>query len=138
MMNKNLFMFIVVGVGFLYFITNFIGDIQKKDDRFSNSEYNQEHKFDEYQMVDSIGQEILNLSNVDEATQIASWNASSLKQEWLLLFPDFSDLKYFIKERLRGKAIQDKLINLVNKVESQYFSGAINAEQAKLMLDSLK
>ena len=27
-MDKSLFIFILIGVGFLYFITNFVGDIQ--------------------------------------------------------------------------------------------------------------
>ena len=129
--------FIAVGIGFLYFITNFIGEIQEEDN-LQNSEYKVKHKYDAYQNVDSIGQEILDVTGASSSVQVAAWNASVLKKDFLLLFPDFSEMKIFVNERVRGKAVQVKLINSVNDVEDKYFSGAMNAEQAKRSLDTLK
>ena len=129
--------FIAVGIGFLYFITNFIGEIQEEDN-LQNSEYKAKHKYDAYQNVDSIGQEILDVTGASSSVQVAAWNASVLKKDFLLLFPDFSEMKIFVNERVRGKAVQVKLINSVNDVEDKYFSGAMNAEQAKRSLDTLK
>ncbi len=40
-MDKSLFFFILIGVGFLYFITQFVGDIQE-DEKFQNEEYRAE------------------------------------------------------------------------------------------------
>ena len=129
--------FIAVGIGFLYFITSFIGDIQE-DDNLQNSEYKEKHKYDAYQTVDSIGQEILDVTGADVSVQVAAWNASILKTDFLMLFPDFSEMKVFVNERVRGKALQKRLSNSVNDAEDKYFSGVMNAEQAKRALGTLK
>lgn len=136
-MDKSLFFFILIGVGFLYVITNFVGDIQQ-DEKFQNEEYVQKHQYDQYQSVDSIGREILDMTDTPESIQVQAWNNSKLKTEFLELFPDFSEMKIFVKERLRGEILQAKLIASIDSVESQYFSGKMNAEQAKRELSLLK
>ena len=134
-MDKSLLIFIAIGLGFLYFITSFVGEIQEADDKYQNVEYQQKHKYDQYQGVDSIGQEILDLSGTDAATQISAWKESRLKEELLALFPDFDAMKKFAKERTRGEALQAKLFKMLDDVEGKYFSGTMNAEQAKRALD---
>jgi len=136
-MDKSLFFFILIGIGFLYVITNFVGDIQK-DEKFQNEEYVQKHQYDQYQSVDSIGREILDMTDTPVSIQVQAWNNSKLKTEFLELFPDFSEMKIFVKERLRGELLQAKLIASIDSVESQYFSGKMNAEQAKRELSLLK
>lgn len=136
-MDKSLFFFVLIGVGFLYFITNFVGDIQE-DDKFQNEEYKQKHQYDQYQSVDSIGREILDTTDAPVSTQVQAWNNSKLKTEFLTLFPDFSEMKIFVKERVRGDALQAKITNSIDDVESQYLSGEMNAEQAKRSLGLLK
>jgi len=137
-MDKSFFFFIAVGIGFLYFVTNFVGDIQEKDDRFKNEAYVQKHKYDSYNSIDSVGQSILNLLGTDEATQVAAWNDSELKNEFIELFPDFEDMKNFIKDRIIGEALQKKLSAQVKDVEDKFFAGSITTEQAKLELSTLK
>jgi len=136
-MDKSLFIFILIGVGFLYFITNFVGDIQQ-DEKFQSEEYKQKHQYDQYHSVDSIGREILDMTGAPVSTQVQAWNNSALKTEFIALFPDFSDMKMFINERVRGEALKAKLIGSVDQVESKYFSGAMNAEDAKRELSMLK
>ena len=136
-MDKSLFFFIVIGIGFLYFITNFVGDIQE-DEKFQSEEYKQKHQYEQYKSVDSIGREILDLTDAPVNIQVQAWNNSNLKTEFLELFPDFSEMKIFVKERLRGEVLQVKLIASIDSVESQYFSGKMNAEQAKRELSLLK
>lgn len=136
-MDKSLFIFILIGVGFLYFITNFVGDIQQ-DDKFQSEEYKQKHQYDQYKSVDSIGREILDMTGAPIGTQVQAWNNSALKTEFIALFPDFSDMKLFINERVRGEALKAKLTSSVDDVESKYFSGAMNAEDAKRELSVLK
>ncbi len=137
-MDKSLLIFIAIGVGFLYFITSFIGDIQEEDDQYQNTGYKLEHKYDQYRSVDSIGQEILVFTDTDVTTQIAAWQSSGLKKEFLDLFPDYSEMKKFVKDRTRGDALQDKILKTLDSVESKFFSGTLNAEQAKQALDLLK
>ena len=137
-MDKSLFIFILIGVGFLYFITNFVGDIQEEDDRYQNTEYQAKHKYDKYYTTDSIGQEILDLTNASPAEQVEAWNESRLKEEFLALYPDFSEMKHYVKDRIRGDAVKQKLLTHIDEVEGKFFSGEIDSEQAKRLLSTLR
>jgi hypothetical protein len=136
-MDKSLMIFIAIGIGFLYFITNFVGDIQQEDN-LQNSEYKEKHKYDAYQTVDSIGREILDVTDASASMQAEAWNSSHLKEEFLTLFPDFSEMKIFAQERVRGTALQENLTQAIDDAEDKYFSGALDAEGAKRALSSLK
>jgi len=136
-MDKSLLIFIAIGLGFLYFVTNFIGDIQEKDERLTNSAYQSEHVYDQYQTTDSIGQSILDVSQADETIQLKAWHASSLKQEFLTLFPNYSEMKKFVKERTRGNVLHETIFKTLDEVKNKFFSGAMNSEKAKHKLDSL-
>ncbi len=129
--------FIAIGVGFLYFITNFVGDIQQEDN-LQNNEYKEKHQYDAYKSQDSIGREILDVTDASGSVQVGAWNSSPLKEEFLTLFPDFSEMKIFIKERVRGAGLQEKLIHAVDDVEHKYFSGSLDAEGVKRTLKSLQ
>ena len=137
-MDKSLMFFIAIGIGFLYFVTTFVGDIQAEDEAYHNNDYNQEHIYDQYQTVDSIGQGILDLTGADAKTQLGAWNNSMLKDEFLENFPNFDEMKHFVNDRIRGKLLQDKLNNTINTIEDKFFSGTITAEEAKRELSSLK
>jgi len=130
--------FIAVGIGFFYVVTTYVGDIQKEDDRLQNTGYEQEHRFDQYYTEDSIGEKILDVTLADPQTQVAAWNNSSLKKEYLELFPDFDTMRTFIKNRVRGKVLVDKLNRQIKDVEDKFFSGTIDAEAAKRTLGQLK
>ncbi len=137
-MDKSLMVFIAIGIGFLYFITSFIGDIQAEDDKYANQAYTDEHKYDAFQSTDSIGRSILDVTGQTDIVQLGAWNASALKEDFLLLFPNFEDMKVFAKERLRGEVLRKKLLKTIKSVEDQYFSGTLNTEGAMRMLGTLK
>jgi hypothetical protein len=137
-MDKSLLIFIAIGLGALYLVTNFINDIQEEDDTYKSNDYVIAHKYDQYHKVDSIGQDILIFDTADFKTQVDAWQASDLKQEFLGLFPDYTEMKKFVKARIRGEALQAKLLKTIESVEGKFFSGNVNVEQAKQMLDLLK
>jgi len=137
-MDKSFLVFIVIGIGFLYFITSFVGDIQEDDEKYRNNAYVQEHRYDKYQKVDSVGRNILNLLGTNVGTQVAAWNETALKDEYIALFPDFGEMKNFVKERIKGDALSAKLLKKTSTVEDKFFSGAITAEEAKQELSVLK
>ncbi|RLA71439.1 MAG: hypothetical protein DRG09_00250 [Epsilonproteobacteria bacterium] len=136
-MDKSFMMFIAIGIGFLYFVTNFVGELQE-DDSLQNSEYTEKHKYDAYQSADSIGREILDMTGASASVQVAAWNKSKLKDEFLMLFPDFSEMKIFAQERVRGTVLQEKISQSIDNVENEYFSGTLNTEGAKRALGTLK
>jgi uncharacterized protein YpmS len=137
-MDKSLIMFIAVGIAFLYFVTNFVGDIQKEDEVFQSSDYKEKHKYNQYYTTDSIGQDIIDVTLADPKTQLEAWNRSQVKNEFLELFPDFDTMKAFIKNRVRGEELIRKLTGKVNEVEDKFFSGTMNAEQAQRALEHIK
>ena len=61
--------------------------------------------------------------------QMDAWNASLLKKEFLDIFPDFSGMKTFSEERVRGNALKSKLNSTLDNVESAYFSGAMKPRE---------
>ena len=137
-MDKSLMIFIAIGIGFFYFVTTFVGDIQKEDEVYRNDGYNQEHIYDQYQSEDSIGQSVLDVTGAPAATQMSAWNSSLLKDEFLMLFPNFSAMTEFVEGRVRGDILKNKLLQTISTVEDSFFSGTMNAEQAKKKLGSLK
>ena len=137
-MDKSFLVYLFVGLGFIYLITHYVGDIQEDDNRYQNSEYTLKHKYDSYKSLDSIGREILNVSGADTKTQIGAWNEGSLKQEFLDLYPDFSLMKDFVKNRVSGEPLKSKLLKLIDTTETKFFSGSLTPEQAKYELKSFK
>lgn len=137
-MDKSLIIFIVIGMGFMYFITSFVGDIQAEDEAYRNDDYNNERKYNKYKAIDSVGQDILDLSGADEKTQVSAWNNSILKDEFLELFPDFDAMKYFVNDRLKGDLLVLKLNTKISAIEDMFFSGTITARDAKQELGNLK
>ena len=121
-MDKSLLALIAIGIGFFYVVTTFVKDIQKDDKVFRNSEYEQQHKYDEYMTTDSIGQPILDVTLADVKTQVAAWNQSKLRQEFLTFFPDFDAMREFVKNRVRGEALLKKLNSQINSVEDKFLT----------------
>ena len=136
-MDKSLMIFILVGIAGIYFVTNFVGDIQREDEVFRNEGYNEKNKYNQYKAVDSIGREVLDVTDAPVSVQLNAWNSSALKQEFLNIFPDFSGMQVFIEERVRGTALKAKLKSTVESVEHAYFSGTMSAEDAKRKLGNL-
>jgi hypothetical protein len=137
-MDKSFLLYVLVGLGFIYLITQYVGDIQEEDERYRNSEYEQKHKYDTYKSIDSVGRQVLNVVDADAQTQIAAWNEGTLKQEFLDLYPDFALMKDFVNNRVRGEPIKTKLLKLIDETESKFFSGEYSAEQAQAALKKLK
>jgi len=137
-MDKSFMIFMALGVGGLYYVTNTVTDIQEGEPALQSEEYKEKHKFEKYQTVDSIGQDILDVTDVPLQEQIEAWNNTPLKRECLSLFPDFGEIKLFVKERLRGDGLKSYLTNAISKIEADFFSGKINAEDAQRRLDRIQ
>ena len=135
-MDKTLIVFLIIGAGFFYFVMNLVNETNSEDDKYLNT-MSQQEQYAKYQKVDSIGQEILDVTLADPVTQLKVWNASQIKQEFLELFPDFDTMRGFVKNRVRGENLVQKLTQKINETEDKFFSGSIDTEQAKRMLDKL-
>ena len=138
MMDKSFFVFVAMGAGFLYVITTFVGDIQKEDDKGYQYNKQQSAKYAKYKTVDSVGQEVVDVAGASDSVQIDVWNHSELKDEFIKLFPNFEEMKFFIKDRIVGKGLQDKLLKSLDEIEDGVISGVMSVKQAKIKLSLLK
>jgi len=88
--------------------------------------------------LDSSGNEILELStfSLDEKKRL--WSESSLKEEMIELFPDFSEIKYFIENRIEDDgSFKNELLAHVEDVQENYLGGGVTGRKAKIMLSNL-
>ena len=137
MMDKNLLIFIAVGLVFMYFVTNFVNELQQEDEQLQSTGYQKKHSIDQFMKQDSIGQDILDVEGESAEVQVAAWNQSKLKHALIGYFPDFDTMKLFAKERVRGEILRNRLHQHIDSVEKRFFSGEIDAEKAKKELETL-
>jgi hypothetical protein len=135
-MDKSFLIFLIIGVGFFYFVINVVKETDTDTEKIHSTSYQQE-QYAKYHKTDSIGQDILDVTLADPATQLKVWNSSALKAELLDIFPDFDTMKGFVQNRVRGEPLVRKLTQKINEVEDKFFSGTINSEQAKQALEQL-
>jgi len=87
--------------------------------------------------VNSSGNEVLILNKHSLVKQKELWNKSGLKEDMLELFPDFSEIKYFINEHIEDDgSFKNELLGHVKKVEVKYISGTLTGRKAKVMLSN--
>jgi len=131
-LDKGLLIFIAIGVIAIYFITSFVDTIQD-DERYQNSGYseNSKDKDTQYQSTNSIGDIVLDVSSADAKTQIIVWNRSDIKREFLTNFPNFSNMRAFIEDKVVGDILQQKLREAIDTVEDKFVSGEIKVDEAK-------
>lgn len=137
-MDKSFFVYIMIGFVFYYVVTTFVGGIQKEDEEYLHNKYGQEKDYTQYNKVDSVGRETLNVMGADEKTQLQAWHKSRVKKEILALFPNYDEMKSEISQRVIGERLKKKLLKHIAKVEQAFFSGELSVEQAKHALDSLE
>ena len=136
-MDKSFIVFVAVGIGFYYLITNFVGDMEKDDGYPTTTMEQEEHKYDKYMSYDSIGRTILIVDGLDRKTQLEAWRHSSIRDDFLSFYPEFDEMETVIKERVMTKDLQSYLLEKTQKVERDFLSGSIDSETAKRELTNL-
>jgi len=85
--------------------------------------------------VDVNGREVLQLQTLSMQEKKNLWNHSTLKNDMLALFPDFSEIDYFINNQVEDDGLfKQELLDHINHVEEEYIGGSISEEQAKASL----
>jgi len=138
-MNKTVIFF---GVGIFLIITWLVGFIKQL-----NEDVDVSYGFNEKVIVtgdmknyrlDSSGNEILELDKLSLQEKKKLWNNSTLKEEMILVFPNFEEIKYFIKNRIEDDgSFQHLLLTHVEDVENNYIAGEMTGNRAKSMLSNL-
>jgi len=85
--------------------------------------------------VDVNGRDVLQLDTLSMQEKKNLWNRSTLKEDMLVLFPDFSEMHYFINNQVEDDGhFKQELLEHLNGVEEEYIGGTLSEEQAKRAL----
>jgi hypothetical protein len=136
-MDKPFVVYVATGLGFMYLLTNFITEIEKDEGYPTIQEEPNDEKYAKYIKYDSIGRPILDVKNLTINIQKEAWNHSSLKKDFLSFYPDYDEMKKYIKERVVGEKFQNYLLQNISKIEKDFLLGKINSDKALLRLKSL-
>ena len=134
-MSQGLIIFIAIGAILSYILVGFIGDLQDEDDKLITQEKLIAKEDMTFHQKDVIGQTILVFSNDSCEKKIGVWKRSPLHQEFMDFFPNFSEMKAFVNDRIVDADFQQRLTKKVDEIEDAFFSGEITQEQAKEKLD---
>jgi len=137
-MDKAFLFYVLLGLGFLYVITHYVGEIQAEDDKYANREYKKAHMYDAYYAKDNVDRAVLEFTGSDINKQIEVWNNTPFKDEFIALFPDFEAMKVFARDRIHGEALSQKLLAEITMAEDKFVSGTITVKQLKDSLSQLK
>ena len=137
-MDKAFLFYVLLGLGFLYVITHYVGEIQAEDDKYSNRAYKKAHMYDAYYAKDNVERVVLEFTGSDVNKQIEVWNNTPFKDEFIALFPDFDAMKVFARDRIHGEALSQKLLSEISIVEDKFVSGDITVKELKDALSHLK
>jgi hypothetical protein len=130
----------VISFGVIVFliISWLIGFVDKLDEEVDvNYGFNEKAMVEGNYKLDSIGNEVLELSTLSLAEKKRLWNQSQLKEEMINLFPNFSEIKYFIENRLEDDgSFKHELLTYVEHVQDNYIGGGMSGKKAKIMLSN--
>jgi len=136
-LDKSFIIFLIVGIGFFYVVTDFVQDIEKDDGYPITTREQQAHKYDRYIHRDSIDRTILVVDDIDRTTQLEAWRHSDIKKDFLSFYPQFDEMRKVIKERVITKNFQSYLLDKVNTIEREFLSGSLTFDQSKKKLEQL-
>jgi len=87
--------------------------------------------------VDMNGREVLQLHTLSMQEKKNLWNHSLLKEDMLALFPNFSEMNYFVNNQVEDDGFfKKKLLEHISAVQEAYIGGSLSDEQAKVKLSN--
>ena len=87
--------------------------------------------------LDSVGNNVLELSSLSLVEKKKLWKDSPLQDEMIALFPNFSDIKYFIENRIEDDgSFKEELLKHVESVQEEYIGGGMTGNRAKAILSN--
>ncbi len=134
---KGLMIFVVAaGIGF-YILTNVIGKFKEEDNRLMNENELLAQEDQKGYRTDVVGDMVLVKSDAPIAKRIAVWKRSPMHEEYIALFPNFSEMELYVDDRVHDDELKGKILKKLKKIGSDFFSGSVGEIQAKEDLDKI-
>ncbi len=127
---------IVAGIAF-FILTNVIGKFKDEDNRLMNDNEIQKQEDMKGYRTDVVGDTVLVYSDAPIQKRVAVWKRSPMHEEYLGLFPNFSEMELYVDDRVRDDELKAKILKKLKKDGSDFFSGSVGAIQAKEDIDKI-
>jgi len=135
--NKGVIVLLAVGLGFLYFATNIVKQVEDDNPRLQNNQSRKAKENLKYYIEDSNGDLVLDFSSESIAKSKLVWKDCIVKKEIMGYFPNFDTMKQIVNNKLIDSKFKTFFLNKLNKTENDYISGNITLDQAKAGLNNL-
>lgn len=132
---------VFVGVALFFIISgliNFINGLEDEVDQPSRYSKTTTSSYNEkYYGTNVVGEETLLLDGVSITQKRVIWNTSTLKNEMMEFFPNFSLMHEFIEDRMiDDSSFKKKLLDKIESAEEGYVGGTLTGEKAKAFISS--
>ena len=121
-MNSSMIFGLVIIGAIVYWLIGFVHGLDEEVDV--------SYGYNEKRLVG--GEELLMNGSLSLNEKKKLWANSTLKQEMIGLFPNFSEMNYLVEDKV-GETGQFKkeLLNHIDKIQKEFMSGKISASLAK-------
>jgi hypothetical protein len=134
-MMKGLLVLLAVGALFAYFVFNFVGEIEGDEGtQLFSSDQGEESKYGRYYKTDPAGNRVLHLGGIPMGKAREIWKESSIRAQVLGFFPRFEHMRDLIRLHISPSPLREALLKKIDDVESDYFTGNINSDEARRRL----
>ncbi len=135
--NKGILLMIIAGIGFMYLVTDLVGEAESTTPGLENSQSRKAREYAKYYSVDINGDDVLNLSGLPLPKAKNVWKESIIKEKMLSFFPDFDTMKQVAKEQLQESEFKTYFLKRLWEIEGKYIDGAMGLDQARNAIESL-
>ncbi len=130
-MDKSLIVIVAVGLAFMYFVINLVGNLEDSDPRLQNSQSVKVKEYEKYYKEDSNGEIMLDFSSVSVEKGKQVWIESTLSKKIIKHFPDFDIMSEMAKNQLTDSEFKTFFLKKLNSIEGEYMGGKKSSDQAK-------
>jgi len=137
-MNKGIIIMILAGIGFMYMVTNLVGEAESTTPGLENSQSRKAKEYAQFYKKDINGDDVLNFSGVSLAKASKVWSESTIKYKMLKYFPDFDMMRQIADNQLNASKFKTFLLHKMKQIEGDYLDGVRNLDQTKKALEDIK
>ncbi len=129
---------ILVGIGFIYLVTNFVSKLERTAPGLESSQFRKSKEYARYYRKDADGDVVLNFAGVPLDKAKSVWGNSIVKESILDYFPNFNIMRQIVLTQLDKSEFKTFLLKRFKKIEGDYLDGAIDLDQARKALEDIK
>ena len=130
-MKQGMIIYLLIGFVAAYFLVGFVNKLHDENDALLTKEKAMMKADMQYYQKDVVGNTVLVLKGLTSEKKYGVWKRSPLYHEMIELFPDFGGMKAFINDRIIDDELKSELLQKLDRLEDDFFSGRVSEDEAK-------